>query len=65
MKTNPNDPSNWKYGIFYYNKNDKRLWVPKRIPEMGITVNFANRYSHLVIGGILLVVVILSIFRNK
>ena len=39
------DTNNWKLGIFYYNKEDKRLLPPKRIPAMGWTVNFANPYS--------------------
>jgi uncharacterized membrane protein len=40
-----NDPNNWIWGIFYYNKEDKRILPPKRIPIMGWTVNFANRNS--------------------
>ena len=40
-----NDPNNWIWGLFYYNKEDKRLLPPKRIPIMGWTVNFANRNS--------------------
>lgn len=39
------DPANWKLGIFYYNKEDKRLLPPKRIGWMGWTVNFANPWS--------------------
>jgi uncharacterized membrane protein len=39
------DPNNWIWGIFYYNKEDKRLMPPKRIPIMGWTVNFANTNS--------------------
>lgn len=41
------DPSNWKWGMFYYNKEDKRILPPKRIAWMGWTVNFANGYSLL------------------
>ena len=32
----------WIWGIFYYNKEDDRIFPPKRIPWMGWTVNFAN-----------------------
>ncbi|MFN9113863.1 MAG: DUF5808 domain-containing protein, partial [Bacteroidota bacterium] len=39
------DPKNWKLGIFYYNKEDKRIFPPKRIASMGFTVNFANTKS--------------------
>jgi uncharacterized membrane protein len=42
------DPNNWKWGLFYYNKADKRIFPPKRIMGMGWTVNFANRKSIIV-----------------
>ena len=35
----------WIWGIFYYNKEDKRLFPPKRNPWMGFTTNFANPKS--------------------
>ena len=28
------DPNNWKWGSFYFNKEDHRLFPPKRIPWM-------------------------------
>lgn len=37
-----NDPANWKWGIIYYNKEDPRFFLPKRIDWMGVTINFAN-----------------------
>jgi uncharacterized membrane protein len=37
----------WIWGIFYYNKEDKRLFPPKRNPWMGFTTNFANPKSVL------------------
>ncbi|MEC5166107.1 putative membrane protein [Flavobacterium sp. PL11] len=39
------DPNNWVLGVFYYNKDDKRVFPPKRIPWMGFTINFANPIS--------------------
>ena len=36
------DPNNWKWGFFYYNKEDKRIMPPKKNPAMGWTINFAN-----------------------
>ena len=39
------DPNNWKFGGIYYNKEDKRIFPPKRIAWMGWTINFANRNS--------------------
>ncbi|AZA78627.1 hypothetical protein EG347_14465 [Chryseobacterium sp. G0186] len=41
------DENHWKLGIFYYNKDDKRLFPPKRNKFLGWTVNFANPYSIL------------------
>lgn len=36
------EPENWKWGVFYFNKKDFRLIVPKRNPIMGWTFNFAH-----------------------
>jgi len=55
------DPKNWKLGVFYYNKDDKRIFLPKRMKTLGWTVNFANAYSVLVLIVILLILVILII----
>lgn len=41
------DPDNWVWGMFYYNKEDRRLLPPKRNPIMGFTINFANPNSVL------------------
>ena len=41
------DPKNWKFGVFYFNKEDKRIFPPKRIDWMGFTLNFANPKSIL------------------
>ena len=56
-----NDPSNWKLGIFYYNKQDKRLFPPKRSKQLGSTVNFANPMSILAV--ILLVAAIWIVIK--
>lgn len=39
------NPKYWKLGIFYFNRNDKRIFPPKRLKLMGWTVNFANPIS--------------------
>lgn len=39
------DPKYWKWGMFYFNKKDKRIFPPKKIKQMGWTVNFANPIS--------------------
>jgi uncharacterized membrane protein len=53
------DPSNWKLGIFYFNKKDKRIFPPKRT-YLGWTLNFANPYSILAMLGVIAVVVIVQ-----
>lgn len=55
----PNNP--WKFGIFYYNPDDKRLLPPKRIPGLGWTVNFANWKSVLLLLAILLATALVAI----
>jgi uncharacterized membrane protein len=42
---NHNDSAHWIWGVFYFNREDNRVFPPKRIKEMGWTVNFANPYS--------------------
>ncbi len=39
---NKDNFENWKYGVFYFNRNDHRLIVPKKIESLGRTLNFAN-----------------------
>jgi len=41
------DPKNWKWGFFYYNKEDNRIMPPKKNPAMGWIINFANKISVL------------------
>jgi uncharacterized membrane protein len=55
------DPSNWVWGMFYYNKKDKRIFPPKRISSLGWTVNFANPIS--VIALVIVLILILTIPR--
>ena len=55
------DPENWKLGIFYFNKEDKRIFPPKRKAQFGWTVNFANPLSVLAI----VVIIALAILVTK
>ncbi|WET01042.1 DUF5808 domain-containing protein [Flavobacterium sp. YJ01] len=55
-----NDPNNWIWGLFYYNPNDKRMFPPKKIKEMGWTINFANPNSIFICIIIILLLMILS-----
>ena len=58
------DPSNWRMGIFYYNKKDKRLFPPRRWRWMGWTINYANPYSILAsLGLLILAIALIDFFR--
>lgn len=59
LEARHNDPANWHLGIFYYNKNDKRIFPPKRYALLGWTINFANPYSYLTF--ILMMVIIFAV----
>ena len=43
------DPMNYKWGIFYFNRKDSRIVVPKRVRGMGWTLNFGNIYAYALI----------------
>lgn len=55
---NRDENSFWKLGVFYYNKQDKRLFPPKRT-GLGWTVNFANPLSVALFLLILLVIILI------
>ncbi len=44
---NEHDPSNWIWHLFYYNKDDNRIFPPKG-DNLGWTINFANPLSVIV-----------------
>jgi uncharacterized membrane protein len=45
----------WKAGVIYYNPNDAVLFVERR-EGLGYTFNFANRWSWVLLAGLLLVI---------
>lgn len=55
-----NDPSNWILGIFYFNKKDKRIFPPKRIIQLGWTINFANPMSILALTAIIALIILIQ-----
>jgi uncharacterized membrane protein len=65
-----NNPANW-YGRWlgiYHSKRDSRLWVPKRKPIMGWTVNTARPSGLALLIGVLLVtlvVIVAAIFAGE
>lgn len=48
------NPDNWKW-IFYVNRKDPRVLVPKLTPAMGWTLNFGHKYAYI---GLTLVIAI-------
>jgi uncharacterized membrane protein len=34
--------SPWRFGVFYYDRDNERLMVPKRLPSLGWTINFGH-----------------------
>jgi len=58
------NPNNWKWGIFYFNKEDKRLLPPKRFKSMGWTVNFANPYSILFMIALIIAIGVIGFVTN-
>jgi uncharacterized membrane protein len=46
------DPGNYRYGIFYFNRNDRRRVVTKRNRLLGVTFNFAHPYAWWWVTGI-------------
>ncbi|MFA4924110.1 MAG: DUF5808 domain-containing protein [Ignavibacteriaceae bacterium] len=51
----------WIWGIFYFNPDDPRIFVPKEVEWLGWTLNFAQPISIIITGGIL-VSIIISLF---
>lgn len=38
-----NNPANWWGGFLYHSRLDDRIWVPKRSPAFGATINLGRR----------------------
>jgi uncharacterized membrane protein len=58
-----NNPINWK-GLFYVNRKDPRIIVPKRLPSLGWTLNFGHPISYVFISVFVLAVIGLTIFTK-
>ncbi len=52
------NPDNYKLGIFYFNRKDKRAIVPKRKRFLGWTVNFARPFAYWLAVGIAAIIVL-------
>lgn len=63
LETMRKDPGNWK-GPFYFNRKDSRIIVPKLIPAMGYTLNFAHPYSYIGMGILMAFIIVFGIIFN-
>ena len=43
------DEKNWKWGIFYFNAADPRIFPPKRVKQLGWTLNFARWQAWIIL----------------
>ena len=59
------DPNYWKCGIFYFNKNDKRIFPPKRYGYFGCTINFSNLKSILINISLVALIILVAIFLKS
>ena len=57
------DPVLWKWGIFYFNPIDPRIVVPKRIPSLGWTLNFAQPISYAFFVAVILTVFLIQVLQ--
>ena len=49
-------------GGFYSDSKDKRLFVPKSIPNAGYTMNFGQPLAYVVIIGLILAILLIVIY---
>ena len=53
------ESESWNLGVFYYNPDDKRIFLPKRT-GLGFTINFARPLSILFTILLILVIILLA-----
>jgi uncharacterized membrane protein len=54
------DSTKYKWGIFYFDAEDRRVVVPKRNQFMGWTLNYANPISYAILAGLIGIVIFLA-----
>ena len=57
------NPNHWRLGIFYFNRQDRRLLVPKR-SGFGWTLNFAHLGAWLIIVAVIALLVSRLLMRG-
>jgi uncharacterized membrane protein len=59
-----NEAECWKWGMFYYNPLDKRIFLPKKT-GLGFTLNFAHPVSIVIICTAIVFIIINIIYPFK
>lgn len=54
------NPENYKAGIFYFNRKDTRVIIPKRDHMRGWTLNFGRVYTYLLILAFVLFIILIT-----
>ena len=54
-------PDSWIWGIFYFNRRDRRIFPPKRHAYLGWTVNFANPVSVVAMAALIAGIMLLAL----
>ena len=55
---NRNNGNHWKWGVFYHNPEDPKIWVEK-LYGWGYTLNMARPMSWVILAAMLLTVLVL------
>ena len=58
MQRSEIDKNNLKWGVFYYNKDDKDLFRAKKNKDMGLVINFAHPTAKYYVIVLLCIIVI-------
>ena len=59
-----NEAECWKWGMFYYNPLDKRIFLPKRT-GLGFTLNFAHPVSTVIMCALIVFIIISILYFHK
>lgn len=58
-----NNSEKYKWGVFYFDPKDSRIFVPKGHALRGWTLNFGNRISYFVIAVLIALIVLINYYN--
>jgi uncharacterized membrane protein len=58
------DIANYKWSVFYCNKDDRRIIVPKRMRLLGWTLNFARWETWLMVVSFIMLAIMASYYSQ-